>query len=249
MGVGMRARRFVVALMIVGIAGCGSEKDPAMPDVTGKKLDVAQSDIKRAGFDDEVEVLGGGIFGVVKESNWEVCEQTPAPGKALTEAPRLKVDRDCGNDDANPSVEPSPEPEETDSGTPSAEPTLTIKNNPELAKLLSSDQDDALAASFAKKYAGRAIEFDGNLGALQHHGDAETRYDMLILAGDFDENKAIGPNFRFVDVSPVLDLHPTSKNPPDTIKVGDNLHVVARVGEFNGLAGTWELEPIHVDHR
>ncbi len=185
----------------------------------------------------------------VLESNWEVCEQTPAPGKPLTKAPRLEIDRDCSKADVNPSEEPSPEPEETDSATPGAEPTLTIQNNPELAKLLTSDQDDVLAAAFSKKYAGKAIEFDGNLGALQQHGDSKTRYDMLIIAGDYDENKSIGPNFRFVDVSPVPDLHPTSKNPPDNIKVGDNLHVVARVGEFNEMAGTWELEPINVDHR
>lgn len=228
-----------------------------MPDVTGKKLDIAQSDIKRAGFAQDVEVLGGGAFGVLKESNWEVCEQTPAPGKPLTEAPRLTVERDCSKDDAkptgdlsaSPSEGPSPEPEATESATPRPEPTLTVKNNPELAKLLSSDQDDVLATEFATKYAGRAIEFDGNLGAMQHHGDSETRYDMLIIAGDFDENKVIGPYFRFVDVSPVLDLHPTAENTPDSIKVGDNLHVVARVGEFNELAGTWELEPIHVDNR
>lgn len=254
----MRALRFVVALtIVVGLAGCGSEKDPAMPGVTGKKLDVAQSDIKRAGFTDEVEVLGGGVFGVVKESNWEVCEQSPAPGKPLTNAPRLKVARDCNKDDTvpseasseSPSKEPSPDPEGTASATPSAEPMLSVKNNPELAKLLRSPQDDELAAAFAKKYAGKAIEFDGNLGAMQQHGNYKTRYDMLILAGDYDENKAIGPNFRFIDVSPVLDLHPTSTNSPDYIKVGDNLHVVARVGEFNEMAGTWELEPIHVDNR
>lgn len=94
-----------------------------MPDVTGKKLDVANSDIKLAGFEDEVEVIGGGVFGVVQESNWEVCEQTPAPGEPLTKAPRLKIDRDCGKADANPSEEPSPEPQETDSATPKAKPT------------------------------------------------------------------------------------------------------------------------------
>lgn len=167
----------------------------------------------------------------------------------MTEAPRLTVERDCDKDDAEPSEEPSPEPEKTAAASPPAEPTLTIENNPELAVLLSTSQDDALAAAFAKKYAGRIIEFDGNLGALQNHGDAETRYDMLIIAEDYDENKSPGPNFRFVDVSPVLDLHPTAENPPDSIKVGDNLHVVARFGEFNETAGTWELEPVHVDHR
>ena len=36
-----------------------------MPDVTGKKLDDAKSAIKDAGFDDEVKVDGGGLFGVV----------------------------------------------------------------------------------------------------------------------------------------------------------------------------------------
>ena len=228
-----------------------------MPDVTGKKLDVAQSDIKRAGFAQDVEVLGGGAFGVLKKSNWEVCEQTPAPGEPLTDAPRLTVERDCSKDDAKPTGDPSaspseelsPEPEATESATPQPEPILTVKNNRELAKLLRSPQDDELAAAFAAKYAGRAIEFDGNLGAMQHHDDQQTRYDMLIIAGDFDENKVIGPMFRFVNISPVLDLHPTAKNPPDSIQVGDNLHVVAKVGEFNELASTWELEPIHVDHR
>lgn len=120
----MRAVRFVVSIMIAGgLAGCGSEKDPAMPDITGKKLDVAQSDIERAGFEDEVEVLGGGVFGVLDESNWEVCEQTPAPGMPLTEPPRLTIERDCNTDDTS-SKDPSPEPEVTDSATPTAEPTL-----------------------------------------------------------------------------------------------------------------------------
>jgi hypothetical protein len=249
----MRAIPFVVAsVIVVALAGCGSETHPSMPDVTGKKLDVAQSDIKRAGFDDDVEVLGGGMFGVLNESNWEVCEQTPDPGQPLTTAPRLKVDRDCTPSDGTPSAEPatpSTDPQLTSSATPTEEPILTVKNNPELAELLSSEQDDALASAFAKKYADRIIEFDGNLGALEHHGDKKTRYDMLILPGDYDENTAIGPYFKFVDVSPVLDLHPTAKNPPDTIKVGDNLHIVARVGEFNEMAGNWELEPVHVDHR
>ena len=68
-----------------------------MPDVVGKRLDVALSDVERAGFSDEVEVLGGGFFGVVDESNWKVCEQSPAAGE-LVSAPRLTVDRTCDDD-------------------------------------------------------------------------------------------------------------------------------------------------------
>ena len=75
----MRALCLAVAVAtFVGFSGCGSDKNAVMPDVTGKKLDVAKSAIKDAGFEDEVKVDGGGVFGVIKESNWEVCDQSPA---------------------------------------------------------------------------------------------------------------------------------------------------------------------------
>ncbi|MGN6600190.1 MAG: DUF4839 domain-containing protein [Actinomycetes bacterium] len=254
----MQGLRFAVPLVIVaGLAGCGSQTAPAMPDVTGKKLDIAQSDIKRAGFKDDVEVLGGGALGVIIKSNWEVCEQEPSAGSPMSTTPRLQVERDCDKSESTPtpeasaptadapptSVEPSP------SSTPTTEAALTVKNNAELARLLRSPQNDALAARFAEKYADRVIEFDGNLGAMANHGNYKTRYDMLIGAGDFDENKQSGPNFQFVDVQPAVDLYPTSKDATGAFAVGDNLHVIARVGEFHAMTSLWELEPIHVDQR
>lgn len=81
-----------------------------MPDVVGKKLDAAKGDIEQAGYDDDVDVEGGGVFGVVVESNWTVCSQEPASGKAVTDKPRLTVDRSC--DDGEEAAEPS------ESGTP-----------------------------------------------------------------------------------------------------------------------------------
>src|SRR4051795_12399492 len=96
---------FAVATL-VGFSGCGSEKNAVMPDVTGKKLDVAKSAIKDVGFEDEVKVDGGGVFGVVKESNWEVCDQSPAAGQVVSDAPRLIIARSC-RDDAQPSEKPS----------------------------------------------------------------------------------------------------------------------------------------------
>ncbi len=74
-----------------------------MPDVVGKQLDVAISDVKRAGFGDDVEVLGGGIFGVIDESNWMVCTQEPEPGAVVSSTPRFTVDRSCDESDA-PSI-------------------------------------------------------------------------------------------------------------------------------------------------
>lgn len=83
------------ALALVVLTGCGEDEVVVMPDVTDARLDLALSDIERAGFGDEVEVVGGGVFGVVDESNWVVCEQTPASGEGIGEAPRLVVDRSC----------------------------------------------------------------------------------------------------------------------------------------------------------
>lgn len=87
-------------VLVLGLAGCGSGQDTVMPDVEGQKLDVALSDIKRAGFAEEVEVLGGGLLGIIDKSNWQVCDQLPEPGEVVTVAPRLTVDRSCG--DATP---------------------------------------------------------------------------------------------------------------------------------------------------
>lgn len=77
---------------------------------------VALSDIKRAGFEDKVEVIGGGTFGIVNESNWQVCDQLPAAGDAIKEAPRLTVDRSCddgSSSDTTRTPTATPEPEET----------------------------------------------------------------------------------------------------------------------------------------
>lgn len=120
----------VVFVFMLGLAGCasGPTEDIIMPEVSGQRLDIALSDIERAGFSDEVEVVGGGLLGVLDESNWEVCEQTPNGGEAVTAAPRLIVERSCGGDDPAETEEsaetedPAPS-EESDPSEPSDTPS------------------------------------------------------------------------------------------------------------------------------
>jgi beta-lactam-binding protein with PASTA domain len=50
----------------------------AVPDVVGLRLDVAREQLEGDGF--EVEASGGGVLGIVVESNWEVQAQTPTAG-------------------------------------------------------------------------------------------------------------------------------------------------------------------------
>jgi hypothetical protein len=240
----MRALRLLGALMMLAaLTGCSGE-DPVMPDVTGDKLDAAQTAIQDAGFDEDVEVEGGGLFGVLDESNWVVCDQSPKAGDAMTGAPRLVVDRSCG-DEAEPTEEPEPseEPTATDEPEPSEEPTpteepseaeepqvITAQNSDEFADLLVGDYCAGAVKTFAKENAGQTIEFDGAIVAMANHGSYDTRYDILMSPGDFDPNRAQGPAFKYEDVG-ILDLDLTGKV-PNRIGVGDEFRFTATVDRY-----------------
>lgn len=122
----MRALRLALAVVIiVSLAGCGSTQK-VMPSVVGLRLDIALSDIERAGVKDKVEVLGGGVFGVLDKSSWQVCDQTPAAGVVVTVVPRVTVDRTCNTASAptatltQTATAPSPGPTEEPTAKQSA---------------------------------------------------------------------------------------------------------------------------------
>ncbi len=136
----------LAVLLVTSLSGCESGEGPppiVMPDVTGTRLDVALSDIKHAGIDDEVEIVGGGLFGIQNESNWEVCEQSPLAGEPEDGAPRVIVERDCGFDQddevlesaapkessATPSQQTSP-PSPPEVSTPSPKESVTAEPSP-----------------------------------------------------------------------------------------------------------------------
>lgn len=97
---------------------------------------------------------------------------------------------------------------------------------------------------FVAKYKGRTIEFDGNIAALSRHGDDTTRFDILIHSGDFDENSAPGPNFQFRDVTIVSDLNLSGDNVSEQLTVGTNVHIVAKVQEYNDSGSLILLDPV-----
>lgn len=89
------AAALAAAALALTLSGCSEGAPVTMPNVVGKKLDIAKSDVQRAGINDDAEVLGGGVLGVVVESNWTVCSQEPAGGSPITAPPRLTVSRTC----------------------------------------------------------------------------------------------------------------------------------------------------------
>lgn len=250
----MKATGWAAGLVLISaLAACGGSDDaasaPVMPGVLGEKLDVALGDIKDAGFDNEVDVDGGGMLGVVDESNWQVCEQTPAAGRPMTDAPKLTVDRSCGDDgEEEPSTTATTETPETETSTTVSPANLTIANNPELAALFAGDECGDSIARFASKYRGQTIEFDGNIAAMQPHEDDDTRYDILMLAGDFNGGANPGPNLVFRDVNTTSDMHWTGDT-TDTIGPGTNLHVVAEVGDYDADHCLLLVDPVSTQVR
>jgi hypothetical protein len=79
--------------------GTGASEEPEIiltPSVVGSRLDVAYSDFDALGVGEgDIEVVGGGTFGIVDESNWTVCEQQPAAEAPLEGPYRFIVDRNC----------------------------------------------------------------------------------------------------------------------------------------------------------
>lgn len=140
----------------------------------------------------------------------------------------------------------SQEPVVVASSTPSDHETLTIENSKDLAAVLKVKDDcSATVASFASKHKGRIIAFDGNIAYMSRHDNYKTRYDILVNAGDYSKTSSIGPSFQFRDVNITNDLHLTGVDIPDSIGIGDNIHVVAQVGNFDSIGGClFYLDPI-----
>jgi len=66
---------------------------PIVPDVTGRRLDVAELHLRAKHI--RYREVGGGTFGIVVRSNWTVCQQEPRPGTAANGRVSLIVDRAC----------------------------------------------------------------------------------------------------------------------------------------------------------
>ncbi|MEU4014871.1 DUF4839 domain-containing protein [Microbacterium sp. NPDC028030] len=186
-------------------------------------------------------IIGGvlvvlGIFiGIMVAITGGDKDDTPAP--ADTRSSEAVAPRD----------EPSTEPDEPIATAPAEETPLTAANNADLAALLTGPQDGPAVEAFAQQYAGQLIEFDGSIGAMNNHEGYTTRYDILISYGDYSETHSNGgPSFQFRDVNITNDLHLTG-DVPDTIGVGTNVHVIARVGSFKDPL--FQLEPVQTSVR
>lgn len=163
---------------------------------------------------------------------------------------------DSGGSTESQAAEPAtPEPSSSvDASKPSEEPAvsdepdvLTADNCPELAAILAThNESDPAIGSFAAKYNGRTIEFDGCITYWSHHESYKTRFDFLLGAGNYDPDTQLGPNFKFDNVNR-FDLGLPSS--ADGLNIGDNVRVRAEVGKYNADTTLFLLKPITVTPR
>ena len=165
-------------------------------------------------------------------------------------------EEDSGNSTESQTAEPAnPEPSSSDDAskytkepTASDEPdVLTAENCPELATVLAAhNESDPAIGSFAAKYQGRTIEFDGCITYWSYHESYKTRFDFMLGAGNYDPNTQLGPNFKFDDVNRSNLGLPSSV---EGLSVGDNVRVKAEVGKYSADTTLFLLKPITVTPR
>lgn len=128
---------------------------------------------------------------------------------------------------------------------------LTPENCADFAEMLEAKSEfDNSYTKFAARYKNETIEFEACIINVMNHENYNTRYDILLSAGDFvDENTANpGPIFKFSDVGTSnLGIHDLYL--PSFISEGSNVHVIASVDKFNDTQGVFLLKPISVTAR
>lgn len=165
------------------------------------------------------------------------------------EAAATTISGEANSSGTAPSEPTSTETSEPAPATEVESAVLTPETDPEFAALLELGNycHDSIDA-FSKENRGQVIAFEGNIGAMNLHGDAKTRHDILIGAGAHSETTQPGPAFQFRDVNAVWDLHYQGQV-PDTIGVGTNLHVKAEVGEYEPKTCLFLIDPVETTVR
>lgn len=123
---------------------------------------------------------------------------------------------------------------------------LTPEISPEFAAILAlGDYCAPDIAAFAAAHSGDTIAFPGYIGAIGPHGDATSRYDILIGGGDFSETTARGPAFQFRDVNTTDDMHWVGAVPDGVgVGVGTNLAVAAEIDRYEESSCLLLIKPV-----
>lgn len=150
------------------------------------------------------------------------------------------------NSDEETSEEPDDNDSQSTSETTEEAPNITVDNNPEfLAVLNNNTDDDSSYIAFADKYNNQIIEFDGHIEYLGLYENYDTRWETLIISGDWAgwETSYTGPVFK------TQDFNMQEVKFEGLMETELNVHVVGRITEYNETQQLFFIDPITITQR
>lgn len=246
------------------LTGCGGEtsdgiKIPSSAGVyKGENYQDVVTGLKEAGFTNiETEALDDLVTGILTKDG-EV-ESVSVNGETKYDpdaryASDVKIVITYHTFPQTDQPEQSGEPtnsSETAGDKPEQSENITTINNEELVAVMAvKNEYDPIVGEFVEKYKGQTIEFDGCLILVENHENYDTRYDILLSAGDYVNEETVnpGPLFKMEDVNNT-DMGISDLYLPDFVSVGSNVHVVAKIVEYDSDRGLFMLDPVLVEAR
>lgn len=124
---------------------------------------------------------------------------------------------------------------------------ITVNNNSDFATLMQiSDQTDATTIkNFVNSYIGTVVEFDGCVALMMKHENYNTRFDVAMVGGDYDDERVYGPLFAFEDVN----YYDMNVSGTDTVAQGMNFRIAGEIKGFSSEGGYIILEPVSMTLR
>lgn len=152
---------------------------------------------------------------------------------------------DTDDEDAESETEESSEESETDKEDEEV-PNITVDNNSEFSAVLNNNtDDDSPYITFTDKYNNRIIEFDGHIEYLGLYENYDTRWEALIVSGDWGGREAsyTGPVFK------TQDFNMQEVKFEGLMETEINVHVVGRIMEYNETQQLFFIDPITITQR
>lgn len=257
-------KRFILplllSLVLISLTACGNSSDglkiPSSAGVyEGQNYQEVVNSLEDAGFTNvTLEVIDDLVIGWITDDG--DVEKVSVGGDAKYN-PDARYPADVA---IVVSYHTFPKEDEPEESMQSSEPTtdnpetpenITVLNNEELAAVMAVENEyDPIVGVFVEKYKGKIIEFDGCIILVANHDDYDTRYDILLSAGDYVDEDTVnqGPLFKMEDVN-TTDMGISDLYLPDFVSVGHNVHVVVTVSEYDYDRGLFMLDPVSVEER
>lgn len=123
------------------------------------------------------------------------------------------------------------------------EETVLTMDDDEFKTAMTSTLSDKEYDEYFKSLAGRTIEFDGSLLAIDKLEGKDTRYELMIGSGDYNETTSMGPVMKVKDTAYGDGLNES------VTEVGQNVKVRAVVYFYDMDNSYLEINPVSIDVR